>query len=158
MKRVLAITTLVILLAGCSREIESNHEKVLSNEQWLDVAEEVMNEVDLPALRFLSEEEINHLMEIDTENIKSALVMVPMMKVHTTQILVFQIKESKMELVKEAVDVYFEGYEKQWSSYLSDQHVLVENRLEKKIGNTLIVIVAEDVKTIESKIMAALNK
>ena len=157
MKHFCGIAAFLMVLSGCGNN-DSFGEKILSNEQWYDVAEEIINEVELPALQFLSEEEIHNLMGIDTENIESALVMVPMMKVHTTQILVFQVKKGKMELVKEAVDVYFEVYEKQWSSYLSDQHGLVENRLEKTIGNTLIVIVSEDAETIESKIIAALNK
>jgi hypothetical protein len=80
----------------------------------------------------------------------------PMMRVHATEILVFQVKEDMMETVKTKVDDYLNQYEEYWSSYLPEQHVLVRNRLEKTAGNTLIVIVAENRDLIEIIIDQAL--
>ena len=157
MKCLFVIAVLTILLTGCGEKVESGHEKFLSNEQWGEVVEEIVNEVDLPALMFLSEKEINHLMGIDTDDLKSYLVLMPMMRVHASQILVFQIKEGKMGTIKAAVDAYFEAYEQQWTGSLSEQYDLIKKRLEKTVGNTLIVIIADDVETIESKINEVLN-
>jgi hypothetical protein len=80
----------------------------------------------------------------------------PMMRVHATEILVFQVKEDMMETGKTKVDDYLHHYEEYWSSYLPEQHVLVRNRLEKTLGNTLIIIVSENRDLIETIINQAL--
>jgi hypothetical protein len=143
-------------LIGCDKQVVSNNGKVLTNNQWHTVGERIVNELELPALMMLSEEEIRNELGINTDHLESFLVLMPMMRVHATEILVFQVKEDMMETVKTKVDDYLHHYEEYWSSYLPEQHVLVRNRLEKTLGNTLIVIVAENRNLIETIIDQAL--
>ena len=156
MKRCLLVFGLVMMLIGCDKQVVSNNGKVLTNNQWYTVGERIVDEAELPALMMLSEEEIRNELEINTDYLESFLVLMPMMRVHATEILVFQVKEDMMETVKTKVDDYLNHYEEYWSSYLPEQHVLVRNRLEKTLGNTLIVIVAENRDLIEAIIDQAL--
>lgn len=156
MKRCLLVFGLVMMLIGCDKQVVSNNGKVLTNNQWHTVGERIVDEVELPALMILSEEEIRNELGINTDHLESFLVLMPMMRVHATEILVFQVKEDMMETVKTKVDDYLNHYEEYWSSYLPEQHVLVRNRLEKTLGNTLIVIVAENRDLIETIIDQAL--
>lgn len=156
MKRCLLVFGLVMMLIGCAKQVVSNNGKVLTNNQWHTVGERIVDEVELPALMILSEEEIKDELGINTDHLESFLVLMPMMRVHATEILVFQVKEDMMETVKTKVDDYLNHYEEYWSSYLPEQHVLVRNRLEKTLGNTLIVIVAENRNLIETIIDQAL--
>ena len=156
MKRCLLVFGLVMMLIGCDKQVVSNNGKVLTNNQWHTVGERIVNELELPALMMLSEEEIRNELGINTDHLESFLVLMPMMRVHATEILVFQVKEDMMETVKTKVDDYLHHYEEYWSSYLPEQHVLVRNRLEKTAGNTLIVIVAENRDLIEIIIDQAL--
>lgn len=156
MKRCLLVFGLVMMLIGCDKQVVSNNGKVLTNNQWHTVGERIVDEVELPALMILSEEEIRNELGINTDHLESFLVLMPMMRVHATEILVFQVKEDMMETVKTRVDDYLNHYEEYWSSYLPEQHVLVRNRLEKTLGNTLIVIVAENRDLIETIIDQAL--
>ena len=156
MKRCLLGFGLAMMLIGCDKQVVSNNGKVLTNNQWHTVGERIVDEVELPALMILSEEEIRNELGINTDYLESFLVLMPMMRVHATEILVFQVKEDMMETVKTKVDDYLNHYEEYWSSYLPEQHVLVRNRLEKTLGNTLIVIVAENSYLIETIIDQAL--
>ena len=156
MKRCLLVFGLVMMLIGCDKQAVSNNGKVLTNNQWYTVGERIVDEVELPALMIFSEEEIRNELGINTDHLESFLVLMPMMRVHATEILVFQVKEDMMEEVKTDVENYLNRYEEYWSSYLPEQHVLVRNRLEKTLGNTLIVIVAENRDLIETIIDQAL--
>ena len=156
MKRCILGVGLVMMLIGCDKQVVSNKGKVLTNNQWYTVGERIVDEVELPALMIFSEEEIRNELGINTDHLESFLVLMPMMRVHATEILVFQVKEDMMEAVKTKVDDYLNHYEKYWSSYLSEQHVLVRNRLEKTLGNTLIIIVSENSDLIETIIDQAL--
>ncbi len=156
MKRYLLGFGLAMMLIGCDKQVVSNNGKVLTNNQWHTVGERIVDEVELPALMMLSEEEIKDELGINTDHLESFLVLMPMMRVHATEILLLQIKEGMMEEVKTDVENYLNRYEEYWSSYLPEQHVLVRNRLEKAVGNTLIVIVAEKGDLIEAIIDQAL--
>lgn len=156
MKRCLLVFGLVMMLIGCDKQVVSNNGKVLTNNQWHTVGERVVDEAELPALMMLSEEEIRNELGINTDHLESFLVLMPMMRVHATEILVFQVKEDMMETVKTKVADYLNHYEEYWSSYLPEQHVLVRNRLEKTLGNTLIIIVSENRDLIETIINQAL--
>ncbi len=158
MKRCLLGIGLAMMLIGCDKQVVLNDDQVLTNNQWHTIGERITDEVELPALMILSEEEIKDELGINTDYLESFLVLMPMMKVHATEILVFQIKEGMMETVKAEVDNYLNSYEEYWSSYLSEQHVLLKNRLEKTAGNTLIVIVAENRDSIEAIIDHVLSQ
>lgn len=156
MKRILVMLSLVLMLAGCSAA-SGEKTKVLTNEEWFGVIESIQTEMELPAMMALSDTELTDFLGINAENLESFVVMMPMMNVHATEIMVFQAKEGKLETVQEEVDLYLEGYEQMWSTYLPDQYELVKNRVEKVVGeSTLVVIIAEDTAAIEAKIDAAL--
>ena len=156
MKRCILGVGLVMMLIGCDKQVVSDNGKVLTNNQWHAIGERIVNELELPALMMLSEEEIRNELGINTDHLESFLVLMPMMRVHATEILVFQVKEDMMEAVKTKVDDYLNHYEEYWSSYLPEQHVLVRNRLEKTLGNTLIIIISENRDLIETIIDQAL--
>ena len=156
MKRCILGVGLVMMLIGCDKQVVSDNGKVLTNNQWHAIGERIVNELELPALMMLSEEEIRNELGINTDHLESFLVLMPMMRVHATEILVFQVKEDMMETVKTKVDDYLNHYEEYWSSYLPEQHVLVRNRLEKTLGNTLIIIISENRDLIETIIDQAL--
>ena len=156
MKRCILGVGLVMMLIGCDKQVVSDNGKVLTNNQWHAIGERIVNELELPALMMLSEEEIRNELGINTDHLESFLVLMPMMRVHATEILVFQVKEDMMEAVKTKVDDYLNHYEEYWSSYLPEQHVLVRNRLGKTLGNTLIIIVSENSDLIETIIDQAL--
>ena len=155
MKRILVVLTLVLMLAGCAGT-KTESAKVLTNDEWNTVAEGIFNEMELPAMMPLSDVELTDYLGINAENLESFLVMLPMMNVHATEIMVYQAKEGMLETVTEEVNAYLENYEQMWSTYLPDQYELVQNRVQKTVGNTLIVIIAEDTAAIEAKIDAAL--
>ena len=120
------------------------------------MAEDIFNEMELPAMMALSSEELTDILGINAGNLDSFLVMLPMMSVHATEIMVYQAKDGMIETVTEEVNAYLDNYEQMWSTYLPDQYELVKNRVQRTIGNTLIVIIAEDTETIVAKIDAAL--
>lgn len=155
MKRILVVLALVLMLAGCAGT-KTESAKVLTNDEWNTVAEGIFNEMELPAMMPLSDVELTDYLGINAENLESFLVMLPMMNVHATEIMVYQAKEGMLETVTEEVNAYLENYEQMWSTYLPDQYELVQNRVQKTVGNTLIVIIAEDTAAIEAKIDAAL--
>ena len=154
MKRLLVVLSLVLMLAGCSAPAAKT--KVLTNEEWFGVVENIQTEIELPAMMALSDAELTDFLGINAENLESFVVMMPMMNVHATEIMVFQAKEGMIETVQEEVGLYLDGYEQMWSTYLPDQYELVQNRVEKTVGNTLIVIIAQEAAKIESLIDAAL--
>lgn len=157
MKRLIVLLSLVLMLAGCSSQ--GGNTKVLTNDEWFGVVESIQTEMELPAMMALSDAELTDFLGINAENLESFVVMMPMMNVHATEIMVFQAKEGMIETVKEEVDLYLEGYEQMWSTYLPDQYELVKNRVEKIVGeSTLIVVIAEDAAAIEAKIDAALTE
>lgn len=155
MKRILVVLALVLMLAGCAGT-KTESAKVLTNDEWNTVAEGIFNEMELPAMMPLSDVELTDYLGINAENLESFLVMLPMMNVHATEIMVYQAKEGMLETVTEEVNAYLENYEQMWSTYLPDQYELVQNRVQKTVGNTLVVIIAEDTAAIEAKIDAAL--
>ena len=60
MKRCLLRFGLAMMLIGCDKQVVSNNGKVLTNNQWHTVGERIVDEVELPALMMLSEEEIKN--------------------------------------------------------------------------------------------------
>ena len=155
MRRILVVLILALVLVGCAKPAEENA-KVLTNEEWNAVAEDIFNEMELPAMMALSSEELTDILGINAGNLDSFLVMLPMMSVLATEIMVYQAKDGMIETVTEEVNAYLDNYEQMWSTYLPDQYELVKNRVQRTIGNTLIVIIAEDTETIVAKIDAAL--
>ncbi len=155
MKRLLVVLSFVLMMAGCSAPAAKT--KVLTNEEWFGVVENIQTEIELPAMMALSDAELTDFLGINADNLESFVVMMPMMNVHATEIMVFQAKDGMINTVKEEVALYLEGYEQMWSTYLPDQYELVKNRVEKTVGeSTLVVIIAEEAAKIESIIDAAL--
>ena len=154
MKRLLVVLSLVLMLAGCSAPAAKT--KVLTNEEWFGIVENIQTEIELPAMMALSDAELTDFVGINAENLESFVMMMPMMNVHATEIMVLQAKEGMIETVQAEAAAHLEGLEATWSTYLPDQYELVQNRVEKTVGNTLIVIIAEEAAQIESMIDAAL--
>lgn len=108
---------------------------------------------EYPYFTYLGAEDLATLTTIDTENVNDFVFAMPSMNVHATTFVIVEAKdEAELSTITEKMNTYFTGLEDQWSNYLPDQYELVQNRVEKTVGNFYIGVVANDAETLVSSI------
>ncbi len=170
MKKILALALIAgMMLTGCSKkeepvptpsatpEITPTPESDSSESGLSKTVSDVLANYELPGFMNVTSAEVKDLYSIDPEEIEEMAIYKPMMNVHATEIIVITAKEGKLESVKEAVEAYMSTQEENWSTYLPEQYELVQNRIVKEVGNTLIVVVAEEAEKIAADLEAALQ-
>ena len=100
----------------------------------------------------VTENELDAVFGINTENVEKVAGKVPMMNVQASMYILIQAKEGTVETVQAELNKYAEQYEEQWSMYLPAQYELVQNRKTGVVGNTVYMIIAENAETLEQEI------
>ncbi|MEG0073232.1 MAG: DUF4358 domain-containing protein [Clostridia bacterium] len=89
-------------------------------------------------------ESFSDMFGIDPKLVEEGIAALPMINVQSNMYIIVKPVNGKKEEVKTAVNAYMGKLEKQWETYLADQHELVVNRLEKEEDGYLIYIISRD--------------
>lgn len=100
----------------------------------------------------ITAEELSMLMEINKDDVVSAIGKVPMMNVHASMYLVIEAKEGSVDAVKAKVEEYAQTQEAHWQTYLPAQYELVKQRKFGTIGNYVYLVIADTSAELESLI------
>lgn len=117
-------------------KVEMALESTLAGSEW-------------PAFMYVETTDLEGITGVSADQIVEHVFAMPMMAVHATSFIVIEAKDADaLADVTEKMGTYFKGVEEQWSTYLPDQHELVQNRVEKTVGNYYIGIIAADAETL----------
>lgn len=89
-------------------------------------------------------ESIEDVLGIKPEQVDEFLMATPMMIVRSDTYIIVKPSEGNKKEVKEKIDEYMTNLEEQWKLYLPEQYELVQNRLEKELGDYLVYIISND--------------
>lgn len=93
---------------------------------------------------------------IATDHLSSYVVSKPMMKVHATEIAVFEVVDEKgREAVKQGIEKRVKALTEQWQTYLPEQYELVKNYKVVDKDNFVLFVISEEADAIISKFNAA---
>ena len=98
-------------------------------------------------------EELNMLLEVNPDDVQGVIGKIPMMNVHASMYLVIEVKDGKVDAIKEKVDSYASAQEMQWQMYLPEQYELVKQRKTGVVGNYVYLIIADTAAELESLII-----
>ena len=80
---------------------------------------------------------------IDPADLEAYISKTPMMNVNATEFFIAKVKDGKMDTVKAALQARQASLDNQWSTYLADQHKLVQNYKLTTNGNYIFFAISE---------------
>ncbi|SHJ72616.1 DUF4358 domain-containing protein [Paramaledivibacter caminithermalis] len=169
MKKIISLAFVVLTLfvfSGCSKQepnvavndiMEDIKNQIAKDMKAAGVPEDSFKDGKLPGILqidFTSEESdpmIENMLELlNKEDIEQGIGLVQMMNVKSDQIFVLKAAdESKVSILKEALEKQKEKQEQIWSTYLPDQYEKVKNNIIKVNGKYLIYITYDNPEKIE---------
>lgn len=172
MKKLLALALILgLILTGCTKKNPTPeptptptpeatpevNEPTPSDSELLNSVNGVIANYELPGFMEMTDAELETLYMIAPADVEDYAILKPMMNVQASEIIVVTAKDGKLDTVKENIDKYMKAQEENWSTYLPAQYELVKNRVVKEVGNTYIVVVAEEAEKIAADIEAAIK-
>lgn len=159
MKRLITLISALLIVftfGGCAKKGDEGAAKDIS---VADIIAAIEEKVDLDMVEDLSKDEtLEKNYYINLEDVAEAEIKTAMMNVKSSELAIIKVKDSsKVEDVKKSVEKRGEDLDKQWSTYLPDQHELVKNRIIKAVGNYVILIIDEEAEQIEEIIESKLK-
>ena len=140
---IIAIVVVALLIGGYF--IFSNKENTAKN---LDLST-ISNNITSSGFSEMSTMDIDKdtlstYFQVDTANVVKVYGKMPMMNVHASMYVLVKAREGKAEDVKQNLETFGQSYEEEWSSYLPEQHELVQNRKIGIVGDYVYLIIAEN--------------
>lgn len=120
-------------------------------------------EIDMGKTQTVIENTLKEMVVVDDEtlidvyNLDLSLMETHTIKQNTEGDLYAVIKTDNKQKVKEQMDGYFEKVKQFNTAYSPERLEILENRVEKEIGNYLIYIVAEDADDIYKDILDSID-
>ena len=143
MKKIIAVLSIFILLfvTGCGNTV---------------------SELNVDNTKSIIESDLKNMQEVDEDSLKDVyglnldLMEVHIIKQNTDGDLYAIIKNKEKSKVKNDMTKYFEKIQKFNSNYSPERLEILNNRVEKEIGDYLIYIVAENADEIYNNIVKSL--
>lgn len=151
MKKIFIIAIIIVLVIGGICLLKGNKSKTLDLQQ-LNTELSAKTPFNEMATMDITAEELSMLMEINKDDVVSAIGKVPMMNVHASMYLVIEAKEGSVDAVKAKVEEYAQAQEEHWKTYLPAQYELVEQRKFGVTGNYVYLVIAETAAELEKLI------
>mgnify|MGYP005773834947 CR=1 FL=1 len=105
---------------------------------WNDISA-----LELPGMIALDDTQLSDMYGISASDLEEYVCMIPMMAVHATEFFVAEVKDGKMDAVKEGIAKRQADLQAQWSQYLPEQLELVENYQLVTSGNYILFAISE---------------
>ena len=131
-----------VLLTGCAK---ADKPAAPVDVELTSVMETIENDFgeDLPMMMPVDETILQDFYGLTTDQVSDYAISLAAMNVHSTEIIMVEAQEGKLEEVKAALDTRMQNVEDIWSTYLADQYELVENRKTLETGNYIVIVIAE---------------
>ncbi|WP_253896136.1 DUF4358 domain-containing protein [Solibacillus sp. R5-41] len=149
-KMIVIMLTMVIALviSACSGDKSSTTEDktttIETSHSAKEMTEQMVTEVEQPALMELTAEELTNLYNLDATKLEDFSVRVPMMSVKTNEIAIFKVKDvNDVAEVLAAVKQRAENVMKQFEQYLPDQYENAKNHKIVTKGNYVLFVISE---------------
>ena len=142
--RIICFIFISILLVGCSQNNDINTIDMNDTSKII--------EKDLKNMKEINKDDLEDIYSLDLSNIDKIIV-----KENNNGDLYAIVKAKDIQAVKESMNDYFEKVKQFNQSYSPERLEILENRLEKQIGNYLIYIVAKDADKIYSDVTSNLG-
>ena len=144
MKKIIVLLIVsIILVSGCSKKENITE---IDMKEVGNIIEKKLNNMET-----VSDNEITKIYGLDTTNIEEYII-----KENKDGDLYAIIKTKDVDEAKTAMDDYFKKVKEFHQSYSPKRLKILENRVEREIGNYLIYIVSEDAEDIYEDIVKAL--
>lgn len=138
---------LAMVVSACSGGKNSTDDKttnVEASKSAKEMTEQMVTEVEQPALMELSAEEMKDIYNIDPAKLEDFSVRIPMMNVKTNEISIFKVKDAKdVAEIEAAVKARAENVMKQFEQYLPDQYENAKNHKVIVKGNYVLLVISE---------------
>lgn len=158
MKKLITLISALLIVftfGGCAKKGEEGAAKDIP---VADIMAAIEEKVDLGMVNLSKDDILERNYDINPEDVAEAEVKMAMMNVKSNELAIIKVKDSsKVEDIKKLVEKRGEDLDKQWSTYLADQHELVKNRKIKVIGNYVILIIDKEADQIEEIIESKLK-
>lgn len=137
----LTIVLGLVVIAGCSKDKPSTIESKLSVKE---MADQMVKEVEQPALIELQSDQVKDFYNLDTEKLEEYSIRIPMMNVKTNEIAILKVKDAKdVPAVESAVKGRAENVKKQFEHYLPDQYENAKNYKLVTKGNYVLLVISD---------------
>ena len=150
MKKMIVILLTVVLamvVSACSggkTPTDDRTTNIEPSKSAKEMTEQMVTEVEQPALIELSAEELKNLYNLDAAKLEDFSVRVPMMGVKTNEIAIFKVKDAKdVAEVEAAIKTRAESIMKTFEQYLQDQYENAKNHKIVVKGNYVLFVISD---------------
>lgn len=158
MKKLITLISALLIVFTFGGCVKKGEEGAAKDIPVADIMAAIEEKVDLGMVNLSKDDILERNYDINPEDVAEAEVKMAMMNVKSNELAIIKVKDSsKVEDIKKLVEKRGEDLDKQWSTYLADQHELVKNRKIKVIGNYVILIIDKEADQIEEIIESKLK-
>lgn len=130
-----------IVVTACSGGNSATVEPKLTAKE---MADQMFKEVEQPQLMELSDEEVKTMYNLDVAKLEDYEIRIPMMMVHTNELAILKVKDTKdIAEVEAALKVRAEAVQKQFETYLPDQYENAKNYKLVTKGNYVMMVISD---------------
>ena len=144
---ILLTMVLAMVVSACSGGKNSTDDKttnVEASKSAKEMTEQMVTDVEQPALMELSAEEMQNLYNIDPAKLEDFSVRIPMMNTKTNEIAIFKVKDANdVAEVEAAVKARAESVMKTFEHYLQDQYENAKNHKIVVKGNYVLFVISD---------------
>ena len=145
MKKIMVFMLTVVLamvVSACSDK--ENTTTIEASKSAKEMVDQMVTEVEQPALMELSEEELQNLYNIDPAKLEEYSVRIPMMNVKTNEIAVLKVKDAAdVADVEAAIKTRAENVMQSFEQYLPDQYEIAKNYQIVVKGNYVLFVISD---------------
>lgn len=140
---VIAVVVVALVIGGYFAFANKN--KASKNIELATISDNITNAgfSEMAAME-IDKDTLSSYFQVDTANVEEVYGKMPMMNVHASMYVLVKAREGKAEDVKQNLETFGQSYEEEWSSYLPEQHELVQNRKIGIVGDYVYLIIAEN--------------
>ncbi|WP_291579915.1 DUF4358 domain-containing protein [Clostridium sp. UBA6640] len=158
MKKLITLISALLIVftfGGCAKK---GDEGAIKDIPVADIIAAIEEKVELGIGNLSEDDTLEKNYYINPEDVAEVEIRTAMLNVKSNELAIIKVKDSsKVEDIKKSVEKRGEDLDKQWSTYLPDQHELVKNRKIKAIGNYVILIIDKEADQIEEIIESKLK-
>ena len=144
MKKMMVIMLTMVLAMVVSACSSNKSTTIEASKSAKEMTEQMVTEVEQPALMELTAEELKNLYNLDPAKLTDFSVRVPMMNVKTNEIAIFKVKDTKdVAEVEAAAKQRAENVMKQFEKYLPDQYENAKNHKIVVKGNYVLLVISD---------------
>ena len=130
-----------LLLAACSNDEPTVVEPTLTANEMVD---EMLAKVEQPMMMEVTGEQVQEVYNIDPEKLEDYAIRIPMMNIKTNEIAILKVKDAAdVSAVEEAVKERAATVQKQFETYLPDQHENAKNYKLVTKGNYVLFVISD---------------